>query len=54
MDKYQICEHAIGQKSNAFSNGSGDRSSIPGQVIPRTKKWYLIPPCLTQEGKDQW
>ena len=30
-----------------FSNGSGDQGSIPGWVIPKTKKWYLIPPCLT-------
>ena len=22
-------------------------SSIPGRVIPKTQKWYLIPPCLT-------
>ena len=21
--------------------------SIPGRVIPKTLKWYLIPPCLT-------
>ena len=24
-----------------------DRGSIPGRVIPKTQKWYLIPPCLT-------
>ena len=33
-----------------FTNGSGDRCSIPGRVIPKTKKkkkCYLIPPCLT-------
>ena len=31
-----------------FANGPGDRSSIPGRVIPKTlKKWYLIPPYLT-------
>ena len=28
--------------SRVFANGS-----IPGQVTPKTKKWYLIPPCLT-------
>ena len=28
-----------------FANGSGDLSSIPGRVIPKTLKWYLIPPC---------
>ena len=25
----------------------GDWGSIPGWVIPKTQKWYLIPPCLT-------
>ena len=31
-----------------FVNGLGDLGSIPGHIIPKTKKkWYLIPPCLT-------
>ena len=30
-----------------FDNGSGDLSSIPDRVIPKTQKWYLMPPCLT-------
>ena len=30
-----------------FANGPGDLSSIPGRDIPRTQKWYLMPPCLT-------
>ena len=30
-----------------FANGLGDLGSIPGRVIPKTLKWYLIPPCLT-------
>ena len=29
------------------ANGPGDRVSIPGRVIPKTKKWYSMPPCLT-------
>ncbi len=29
-----------------FANGPVNRSSIPGRVIPKTQKWYLIPPCL--------
>ena len=33
--------------SKVFANGLGDRSSIPGQVIPKIQKWYLMPPCLT-------
>ena len=30
-----------------FANGPGDLGSIPGPVIPKTPKWYLMPPCLT-------
>ena len=30
-----------------FANGSGDRVLIPGRVIPKTQKWYLIPPNIT-------
>ena len=30
-----------------FANGSGDLGSIPGRIIPKTQKWYLMPPCLT-------
>ena len=26
----------------------GDLGSIPGQVIPKTQKGYLMSPCLTQ------
>ena len=37
---------AIGQMSRVF-NSPGYRGSIPGQVIPKTKKWYLMPPWLT-------
>ena len=38
---------------NVFVNGLRDQSSIPGHVIPKTQKWYLIRPCLTLQGKDQ-
>ena len=34
-----------------FSNGPGDRGSISGRGIPKTQKWYLMPPCLTQYYK---
>ena len=37
----------IGLEGRVFTNGPGDLSSIPGRVIPKTQKWYLIPPCLT-------
>ena len=30
-----------------FANGPGDQGSIAGQVIPKTQKWYLLPPGLT-------
>ena len=30
-----------------FANIPGDWHSIPGRVIPKTQKWYLIPPYLT-------
>ena len=33
--------------SRVFTNGPGDRGSIPCQVIPKTQKWYLMLPCLT-------
>ena len=30
-----------------FTNGPEDLGSILGWVIPKTQKWYLMPPCLT-------
>ena len=33
---------AIGQKSRVFANSLEDR----GSIIPKLKKWYLMPPCL--------
>ena len=30
-----------------FTNGPGNRGSILDQVIPKTSKWHLMPPCLT-------
>ena len=29
-----------------FANGQGHLGSVPGRVIPNTKKWYFMPPCL--------
>ena len=36
-----------------FTKGLGDQGSIPGRVIPKTKKkkLYLMPPSLTQHYK---
>ena len=30
-----------------FAEGLGDLDVIPGRVIPKAQKWYLMPPCLT-------
>ena len=30
-----------------FGSGPGDWGSIQGRVISDSKKWYLMPPCLT-------
>ena len=32
---------AIGQMSRVFTNGPGDRGSIPGRVIPKTQRMAL-------------
>ena len=37
---------AFGIMVRALANGPGDLGLILGRVIPKTKKWYLIPPCL--------
>ena len=37
----------IGIMIRVFANGPGDLGSIPGRVMPKTQKWYLMPPCLT-------
>ena len=39
----------IGRVGRVFANGPVEWGSIPGRVIPKTKKkkWYLISPCLT-------
>ena len=36
--------HLVGR---VFVIGSGDLGSIPGRVIPKVLKWFMIPPCLT-------
>ena len=38
---------SIGLMNRVFANGPGDQGPILGQVIPKTQKWYLMPPCLT-------
>ena len=39
----------IGLISRVFTNGPGDRGSIPGQVIPKTQKMALDAPLLTTQ-----
>ena len=34
----------------AFAHGPGDLGSIPGRVIPKTQKWYLMPLCIIRYG----
>ena len=40
-DPHWITRLAIGLMSRVFANGSGDRDSIPGRVIPKTQKMVL-------------
>ena len=53
---YVLQDWLIRLVGNAFANGPGDLGSIQGRVIPKTLKWYLIPPCLTQlyEVRIKW
>ena len=45
-------DRLIGQVGSVFANGSGDRGSIPGRVIPRTLKMVLDTALLnTQQYK---
>ncbi len=37
----------IGMMVRVSTNSLGNLDSIPVQVIPKTQKWYLMPPCLT-------
>ena len=45
--KIMILIEANWTSSRVFANGPGDWGSISGRVIPKTQKWYLIPPWLT-------
>ena len=44
---FWTCFCIIGLAVRVFANRPGDLGSIPGRVIPKTQKWYLMPPCLT-------
>ena len=45
--KKKIGKKRHGLMNRVFANGPEDQGSIPGQVIPKTLKWYLMPFCLT-------
>ena len=44
----------IGMIVWVFANGPGDQGSIPGWVIPKTQKWYLIAPLLNTQHYKVW
>ena len=43
----QMFIRPIGIMVRVFANGPRDLGLIPGRVIPKTQKWYLMPPYLT-------
>ena len=46
---------AIGLMSRVFTNGPGDRGSIPGRAIPKTQKMILdVAMLCTQHYKVKW
>ena len=36
-----------GMMVRMFAVSPGDLCSFPSRVIPKTQKWYVMPPCLT-------
>ena len=42
-----LVNRLIDLMGKVFINGPGDLGSIPGSVIPKTLKLYLVPLCLT-------
>ena len=47
LGQWPSLNQLIGLVGRVFANGQRDLGSIPGRIIPKTLKWYLIPPCLT-------
>ena len=39
--KVRVLDICVGLMSRVFANGPGDRDSIPGRVIPKTRKMVL-------------
>ena len=48
------CNRAIGIMVRVFTNGPGDRGSIPGQVIPKTQKMVLDAALLSTQHYKAW
>ena len=46
---FYILFRVIGLMSRVLANGSGDRGSIPGRVIPKTQKIVLDPALLNTQ-----
>ena len=46
--------YAIGLMSRVFTNGPEDRGSIPGRVIPKTKKMVLDAALLSTQHYKVW
>ena len=44
-DMMEEIELPINEK-NQNTRRKENLGSIPGRVIPKTQKWYLMPPCL--------
>ena len=40
-------QNTVGPVGIVFANGPRDLGSIPDRLMPKTLKWYWIPPCLT-------
>ena len=46
IPKFYELNWLIGLVGRVFAHDPGDLGSIPGRIIPKTQKWYLIPPWL--------
>ena len=42
----RISLNPINSVSRVLAHGPKEQGSIPGWVIPKNQKWYLMPPCL--------
>ena len=51
---YVAHNQVIGLMSRVFTNGSGDRGSIPGRVIPKTQKIVFDPALLNTQHYKVW